>query len=137
MSGTMEPRTALVSPEDQGAIMALIDIQADAMGMEEMRKAFSQTQEELMRMAQYSQPIREVQMVGDHAQQMINLQRQITQLQTKQFLPPHCDHTEFEQQTQTVMQDWDEARRRHALPGLNEELRQELADMTQKTQQSG
>jgi hypothetical protein len=72
------------------------------MGMGELRDVFAQTQEVQMRVAQYSQPIREVQMMCNHPQQIIDLQRQITDLQTKQFLPPQCDHTELEQQIQTL-----------------------------------
>jgi hypothetical protein len=93
MSGSAEPRAALVSVEDQGTIMALINLDKDNVGTEQLSEAFIQTQEVLMCAAQYSQPIREVQMVWEHPQQIIDLQRQITDLQTKQFLPPQCDHT--------------------------------------------
>jgi len=102
MSGYTEPRVALVSVEDQGTIRALIDIAKDNVRNEQLREAFVQTQEVLMRVAQYSQPIREVQMVCEHPQQIIDLQRQITDLQMKQFLPPQCNHTELEQQIQTL-----------------------------------
>jgi len=91
MSGSKEPRAALVSLEGQGTIVALINIQADAIGTEEMREALTTTQEVLRRVAQYSQPIREEQLVCDHPQQIIDVQRQITDLQTKQFLHPQCD----------------------------------------------
>jgi hypothetical protein len=87
MSESTEPRAALVSVEDQGTFMALIDIDKDTVGSEQLREAFIQTQEVLMRVAQCSQPIREVQMVCEHPQHIIDLQRQITDLQTKQFLP--------------------------------------------------
>jgi hypothetical protein len=63
MSGSKEPRAALVPVEDQGIIMALINIDKHNRGRDEMREAFIQTQELLMWVAQYSQPIREVQMV--------------------------------------------------------------------------
>jgi hypothetical protein len=53
---------------------------------------------------------------------MIDLQRQITDLQTKQFLPPQFDHTELEQRVQSLTNEGDEARRRPAAPGTNEEL---------------
>ena len=66
MSNSTEPRAALVSVEDQGTIMALIDIDKDNTGYEQLQEAFTQTQEVLMRVAQYSQPIREVQMVCEH-----------------------------------------------------------------------
>jgi len=117
--------------------MALIDINRDNTGYEELQEAFAQTQEVLMRVAQYSQPIREVQMVCEHPHQIIELQRQITELQTKQFLPPQCDHTGLEQQIQTLRNERDEALRRPVAPGTNENLQQELDDMTQDARQSG
>jgi hypothetical protein len=109
----------------------------DNTGYEQLQEAFTQTQEVLMRVAQYSQPIREVQMVCKHPQQIIDLQWQITDLQTKQFLPPQCDHTELEQQIQTLRNDRDEALRRPVAPGTNEDLQQELDDMTLDARQSG
>ena len=117
--------------------MALIDLDKDNMGSEQVKEAFVQTQEVLMQVAQYSQPIREVQMVCEHPQQIIDLQLQITDLQTRQFLPPQCDHTQMEQQIQTLTNERDEARRRPAATGTDEELRQELDVMTRDTQQSG
>jgi len=117
--------------------MALIDIDKDNIGSEQLREAFIQTQEVLMRVAQYSQPIREVQMVCEHPQQIIDLQRQITDLQTRQFLPPQCDHTELEQQIRTLRNEWDEALRRPPAPGTNGDLQQELDDMTRDARQSG
>jgi hypothetical protein len=117
--------------------MALIDIDKNNTGYEQLQEEFAQTQEVLMRVAQYSEPIREVQMVCDHPQQIIDLQRQITDLQTKQFLPPQCDHTGLEQQIQTLRDEWDEALRRPVAPGTNEDLQQELDDMTRDAQQSG
>ena len=83
MSQSTEPQAALVSTEDQGTIMALIDVNKDNIGHEQLMEAFAQTQEVLMRVAQYSQPIREVQMVCKHPQQIINLQPQITDLQSR------------------------------------------------------
>jgi len=137
MSSSTEPRAALVSVEDQGIIMALIDVDKDNTGNEQLPKAFAQTQEVLMRVAQYSQPIREVQMVCEHPQQIIDLQRQITDLQTKQFLPPQCDHTELERQIQTLRIERDEALRRPVVPETNEDLQQELDDMIREARQSG
>jgi len=137
MSGSTEPQAALVSTEDQGTIMALLDLQRDAVGFEELKEAFGQTKEVLTRVVQYSQPIREVQSVCEHPQQIIDLQRQITDLQTKQFLPPQCDHTELEQRIQAPTNEQDEARRRPVALGTNEDLQQELADITQDPQQSG
>jgi len=126
-----------VSVEDQGTIMALIDIDKDNIGYEQLTEAFVQTQEVLMRVAQYSQPIRELQRVCEHPQQIIDLPRQITDLQARQFLPPQCDHTQLEQQIQTLRTERDEALRRPPAPGTNEELQQELDDMTRDARQSG
>jgi hypothetical protein len=137
MSGSTEPRAALVSTADKETIMALLELQKDTVGFEELKEAFAQTQEELMRVAQYSQPIREVQMVCDHSQQIIHLQRQITNLQRKQFLPPECDHSGLEQQRPTPTEEQNKARRRPAASGTDEDLRQELADITQDAQQYG
>jgi hypothetical protein len=60
MSGSTEPRAALVSVDDQDTSMANIDIDKDNVVSEQLRKAFIQTQEVLMRVAQNFQPIREV-----------------------------------------------------------------------------
>jgi len=51
MLGSTEPRAALVSIEDQGTIMELVDLQRDAVGFEELKEAFGQTLEVLMRVA--------------------------------------------------------------------------------------
>jgi len=117
--------------------MALIDIDKDNIGYEQLTEAFVQTEGVLMRVAQYSQPIREVHRVCEHPQQIIDLQRQITDLQARQFLPPQCDHNGMEQQIQTLRNERDEALRRPPAPGTNEDLRQELDDMTRDARQCG
>jgi hypothetical protein len=76
-------------------------------------------------------------MVCEHPQHIIDLQRQITDLQARQFLPPQGDHTSMEQQIQTLTNERNKARRRPAAARTNEELREELDDMTQDAQQSG
>jgi hypothetical protein len=78
----------MLSVEDQGTIMALLDHDKDTIVNEQIQEAFVPTQKVLMRVAQYSQSIGEVQMVCEHPQQIINLQRQITDLKTQQFLRP-------------------------------------------------
>jgi hypothetical protein len=117
--------------------MALLDVEKDNVGMEQLKEAFSQTQEVLMRVAQYSQQIREVQRVCEHPQQIIDLQWQITDLPSKQFLPPQCDHTELERQMQGLRDERDEALKRMAVLGTSEELQQELDDMTREARESG
>jgi non-homologous end joining protein Ku len=75
-------------------------------------------------------------MVCNHPQHIIDLRQQITYLQRKQFRPPQYNRTEFEQQIRTLTQEKKEPRMTPAAPGTDEHLRQELADMSQRTQQS-
>jgi small-conductance mechanosensitive channel len=130
MSTSSEPRAALVSPEAEGTIMAIIDLDKEMMGSEDTTDAFVQAPEVLMRIAQYSQPVRTIQAVCNHPAQIITLQKQITDLQTKQFLPPPCDHTTMEQQIQQLKEDLDKARKTPRTVGTEDDLRQELDDMT-------
>jgi hypothetical protein len=46
-----------------------------------------------MKVAQYSQPILEVQRVCNHPSEIIDLQQQVTDLDAKQFLSLLCDHS--------------------------------------------
>ena len=57
MSVSQEPRAALVSPADQGTIMALIDLNQETMRSEATSHSFVQAQEVMMRIVQYSQPV--------------------------------------------------------------------------------
>jgi hypothetical protein len=102
MSDSHEHRAVLVSPEDQGTIMALLDLHKETLGTDATIDAFVQAQEVMMGIAQYSQPVRTVQVVCDHLSLTIALQLQVTDLQTQWFLPPSCDHTTFEQQIQQL-----------------------------------
>jgi hypothetical protein len=83
MSTSSEPRAVLVSPEDQGTIMAIIDLNQETMGSEATTHTFVQAQEVLMRIAQYSRPVRTFQAVCDHPSQMMALRKQLTDLQMK------------------------------------------------------
>jgi hypothetical protein len=136
MSVSQEPRAALVSPADQGTIMALIDLNRETMGAEATTDAFVQAQEVMMRIAQYSQPVRTIQAVCDHPAQIVALQKQITNLQSKQFIPPSCDHTTFEQQIQQLRGNLDEARKTPRIVGTDEDLRRELDDMTRDAREA-
>lgn len=78
--------------------MSLINLRRDAMGFKKLNETLGQTPKVLTRVAQYSQPIRKVQMVFNHPQQIINLQQQVTDLEMRRSLPPQYDHTELEQQ---------------------------------------
>jgi hypothetical protein len=73
MSESQEPRAALVSPEDQGTIMALLDLNKETMDGEATTDAFIQAQEVMIRIAQYSQPVRTIQAVCDHPLQILGL----------------------------------------------------------------
>jgi hypothetical protein len=68
--------------------MALIIIDKDNVRSDQFGEAFIQTQAVMIPVAQCSQPIRDMQMVCEHPQQIIDLQRQMSDLQTRQFLPP-------------------------------------------------
>jgi hypothetical protein len=83
MSASQEPRAALVSPKDQGTIMALIDLNQEMLDAEATTDAFVQAQEVMMRIAQHSQPMRTIQAVCGHPAQITALQKQITDLQAK------------------------------------------------------
>jgi hypothetical protein len=64
-----------VNQEEQGTIMALINLRTDSIEFAELKEAFGQSHVMLKGVAQYSQPIREVQSVCDHPQRIIELQR--------------------------------------------------------------
>jgi hypothetical protein len=73
----------LVSPEDQGTIMAHLDLDNETIGTEATIDTFVQVHEVMIRIGQYSQPVRTVQAVCDHPCQIIAPQKQITDQQTK------------------------------------------------------
>jgi hypothetical protein len=91
----------------------------------------------MTRIAKYSQPVRTIQAVCNHPQQIIALQRQITDLQTKQFLPsPSCDHSAYTQEIQQLRNNLEEARRIPRTAGTDKEIRRELEDMTRDAQEA-
>jgi hypothetical protein len=136
MSSSQEPRAALVSPEDQGTSMALLDLNNETMGIEDTTDAVIQAQEVMLRIAQYSQPVQTIQAVCDHPTQIVALQKEITNLQMKQFLLPSCDHTTFEQQIQQLKNVLEEAWRTPRTVGTDENLRRELDDMTRDAREA-
>ena len=76
-------------------------------------------------------------MVCNHSQQIIDLQPQITNLQTLQFQPLQRGHSSFKQQLATFKQELEEAKRTPRIVGTDEDLRHELDDMTRDAQQLG
>jgi hypothetical protein len=59
-------------------------MQREDIRFKEQNEVFAETQEVLRRVAQDSQLIQTVQILGKHPQQIIDLQRQITDLQARQ-----------------------------------------------------
>jgi hypothetical protein len=57
MSTSQGLRAALLSPADQGTMMAIINLNQETMGSEATTDTFTQAQEVLRRIAQYSQPV--------------------------------------------------------------------------------
>jgi uncharacterized coiled-coil DUF342 family protein len=104
--------------------------------VEATTNAFMQAPEVMMRFAQYSQPMRTIQALCDHPAQIVALQKQISDLQAKQYLPPSCDHTTFEQQIQQLRNDLDKARKTARTVGTDEDLRRELDDMTRDAREA-
>jgi hypothetical protein len=126
----------LVFPEDQGTIMALWDLNKETMCTETAIETLVQAQELMVRIAQYSQPVRTIQAVCNHPNQIIAPQKQVTNLQARAFLPPSCNQTTFEQQIQQLRNDLDELRRTPTTVGTDEDLRRELGDMTRDAHKS-
>ena len=109
MSGSTESETANVAHEDHGTVMAHINFQRDAVAFDKLKKAFGQTHQVLTSVAQYFQPCREVMMICNHPQSIIDLQRQITDLQMKHFLPPEFNHPKLVQRISTLNNNGAEA----------------------------
>jgi hypothetical protein len=127
----------LVSPEDQGTIMVLLNIQQDIIVFVDVNMLIAQTQGLIVRVVKILQPIRKVQVVCKHPQQMDGLQPWLTDLHSMQSWPPRCNHTEFVQWIMARTRECDQARIRPAAPRSDMELRQELLKMIQHPEQSG
>jgi len=79
---------------------------------------------------QYAEPADLVQRICNNQPPIIKLQKEITDLKSKQFLPPKCNHTEKETQIRTMLDKWDKMRRGPTAPAMEVDLRQALAEMT-------
>jgi len=103
MSGSQEPRAALVSVQDQGTINRILETTLEDTTEEEGLELLMVTQQVLTRVAQYSQPVREIQQVCNHPAEIADLRNQITILQAQTRPPPLvCDHTVYEIQLTTL-----------------------------------
>jgi len=78
MSGSQEPRAALVSVQDQGTINRLLETNLGETPETENIELLMVTQQVLSRVAQYSQPVREIQQRCSHPADIADLRNQIT-----------------------------------------------------------
>jgi hypothetical protein len=83
MSGSQEPRAALVSVQDQGTINRVLETNLRETTDAENVELLMVTQQVLGRVAQYSQPVREIQQVCSHPTEIIDLRNQITILRAQ------------------------------------------------------
>jgi len=138
MSGSdQHDRVTLVSSTDKDIIRAIVNRNLLEVELAERQTLLEKAQGVLRSVAQYTEPAAMVQRVCDHSAQIVKLQKQITDLQTQQFLPPECNHSTFEQQLETLRQELEEGRRTQRTVGTDEDLRKELDDMTGDDRQSG
>jgi len=137
MSGSQEPRAALVSVQDQVTINRLLDTDLGETTETESLELLMVTQQILGRVAQYSQPVREIQQVCSHPEEIADLRNQITILQARVQPPPLvCDHTHYETQLTTLRNELEVARRVPRTAGTDEELRRELDEMTRDAREA-
>jgi len=138
MSGSEQhDQVALASADGQAMIGRIVHRILIEVDFTERKAMLEEAQDVLSRVAQYTEPAAMVQRVCDHPAQIIALQKQITDLQTQQLLPPDCNHSTFEQQLETLRQKLEEARRTPRRVGMNEDLRKELDTMTRDARRSG
>jgi hypothetical protein len=99
MSGSQEPRAALVSVQDQGTINQILDTNLRESTETENVELLMVTPQVLSRVAQYSQPVREIQQVCSHPAEITDLRNQITIVRARTEPDPLlCDHTDYETQ---------------------------------------
>src|SRR5882757_10418798 len=137
MSGSQEPRAALVSVQDQGTINRILETNLGETTDTDSIELLVVTQQVLSRVAQYSQPLREIQQVCNHPAEIADLQNQITILRAQTQPPPLvCDHTDYEMQLTTLRNELEVARRTPRTAGTDEDVRRELDDMTRDAREA-
>jgi hypothetical protein len=137
MSESQEPRAALVSVQDQGTINRILETNLGETTSTESIELLMVTQQVLSRVAQYSQPVREIQQVCNHPAEIADLRNQVTILRAQtQPAPLVCDHTNYETQLETLRNDLEVARRTPRTAGTDEDLRRELDDMTRDAREA-
>jgi hypothetical protein len=137
MSGSQEPRAALVSVQDQGTINRILETNLGETTEAESIELLAVTQQVLSRVAQYSQPVREIQQVCSHPMEITDLQNQITILRARTEPPPIiCIHPDYETQLATIRSELEVARRTPRVEGTDNVIRQELDDMTRDAREA-
>jgi len=137
MSTSQEPRAALVSVQDQVTINRILDTNLGETTDTEGIELLMVTQQVLSRVAQYSQPVREIQQVCSHPAEIAYLRNQITILRAQTQPPPLvCDHTGYETQLTTLRNELEVARQTPRTAGTDEDLRRELNDMTRDAREA-
>jgi len=137
MSASQEPRAALVSVQDQVTINRILDTNLGETTETESIELLMVTQQILSRVAQYSQPVREIQQVCSHPAEIADLRNQITILRAQTQPPPLvCDHTGYETQLTTLRNELEVARQTPRTAGTDEDLRRELDDMTRDAREA-
>jgi hypothetical protein len=112
MSESQEPRAALVSVQDQRTINRILETNFGDTTENENLELLMVMQQILNRVAQYSQPVREIQHVCSHPAEITDLRNQITILRARTEPPPMvCDHTDDETQLATLRNELEVARR--------------------------
>jgi len=124
-----------VSVDDQNIIGGIVNSNLLEIDFGERQTLLEESHEVLKGVAQYTEPVGMVQRVCNRPAQIIALQKQITDLQTQQFLPPECDHSTFEQPLDRLRKELEDTRRVPRTAGTDEDLRQELGDMTRDARQ--
>jgi hypothetical protein len=137
MSGSQEPRAALVSVQDQGTINRILETNLGETTEAESIELIMVTQQVLSRVAQYSQPVWEIQQVSNHPAEISDLRNQITIFRARTEPPPIvCDLTDNETQLATLRNQLEEARRTPRVEGTVDKIRQELDDITRDAREA-
>ena len=129
-------QVALLVADDQALLQELVNPIVDCKGFEETQKRLVQCQEVLLLVAGYTEPAETVQRVCAYPAQIIMLQKEITDLKARHFLPPTCYHLVMDETIPSIEKDLDEGQRRPADAGSSEELQADLAAITQNAQES-
>jgi len=126
-----------VSVQDQGTINRILETNLGETTETENIALLMVTQQVLSRVAQYSQPVWEIQRVCIHPAEIADLQNQITIFRAQvQPAPPAYDHTDYETQLATLRNELEVARQTPRVEGTDDDIGQELDDMTRDAREA-